>query len=249
MDARDGFKVARSPLRRRGFLRTMVHGVASAALPSAGCTPEDTAAAVLEVDEQRALVSVWSGSQATAEVVLEQTGRVVRAGHVATLGRRGTGVVHVEGLTPGSAYRAIVRTGVHDALEHAFVTAPAIDDKRRVRIAIVADIDVRRFDTALFDDLARAAPDLTVSLGDWPYADDSGVMCSPDEALARYVDARGARGLQPWLERTSVRAIYDDHEVQNNWCGGLALAVATRRYEEALRIWDDFFPRHDPGPR
>jgi phosphodiesterase/alkaline phosphatase D-like protein len=227
----------------------MAHGVATATLPALGCASEEAAAAVLEVDQQRALVSIWSGTESTAEVVLERSGRIVRAGHLATLGQRGTGVVRIEGLAPGRAYRAIVRTGGRDALERAFVTAPAVDDSRRVRMAVVADIDVRRYDTVLVDDLARTAPDLTVSLGDWPYADDSGAMCSAEEVLARYVDARGAAGLQAWLERTSLRAIYDDHEVQNNWCGGLELSVAARRFDEALRVWDDFFPRHEQGPR
>jgi alkaline phosphatase D len=227
----------------------MGHAAAAAALPHAGCSSAEPTAAVLEVDATRALVSVWSGAHVSAEVRLEDATGMVRARSSGELGDHGTGVVRLAGLAPGTAYRAFVHLDGAERLERTFTTAPSADDARDVRLAVIADVDPHR-DNSLFDEIASAAADLTVSLGDWPYVDDAydAGPITAAEIVSRHAEARSASRIQPWLERTSLRAIYDDHEVRNNWCGGDP-ASEVRTHRLALAIWDDFFPRLDAGPR
>lgn len=235
-------------LTRRACLRALGRGAAASALPHVACSSVESSAAVLEVDEHRALVSIWSDADASGEVILETFDGTTMTRSFASFGETGAGVVRLDRLAAGTAYRAIVRVGGNEVFERAFVTAPAVDDARDVRIAVVADIDGSR-DASLFAAIAGVDADITVSLGDWPYVDDSGQrdMSSPEKIVARHVEARSATQLQPWLERTSVRAIYDDHEVRNNWGGGDPTHPNQSNYDAALAIWDEFFPRHDIG--
>jgi hypothetical protein len=223
-------------------------GAAAAGLTQLGCSGGEAAAAVVEVDEHRALVPVWSGSHPALEIVVEANGSILSRS-LASLGKGGTGVARLARLAPATTHRAIVTAGQTELLERTFSTAPAADDTRNVRIAVIADVNVDR-DTSLFEHVALAAADFSVSLGDFPYVDDSGELRPIGEVLSRHVDARTSGDLQPWLARTSLRAIYDDHEFCNNWGGGDLRGDHFTACEVALSIWDGFFPRHDRlGPR
>ncbi|HVK74542.1 MAG TPA: alkaline phosphatase D family protein [Kofleriaceae bacterium] len=237
-------------LTRREWLRATGAGAAAMVLPHVGCGggEAEATALVLEVDDRRALVSVWSAAGGSAEVTVETVTGAVHARERATLGPGGAGVARFDRLAPATAYRARVRTedGV-DLPPYRFVTAPAADDPRPVRLAIGADIDPDpAYDSPMFDTLAAAAADVYVSLGDWPYADNPPFTRTADNCRFRHVEARAAAKLQPWLTTTSVRAIYDDHEVRNDW-DTATWAADPELHDTALAVWDEFFPRHEPA--
>ncbi|NUO48279.1 MAG: hypothetical protein HOV80_05410, partial [Polyangiaceae bacterium] len=228
----------------------MGHGAAATTLAQVGCSTDEAAAAVLEVDEQSALVSVWSASHPALEVVLETNG-LVRSSSLAFLGDDGTGVAKLEQLAPGTKHRAVVIAGDTELFERTFTTAPAEDDTRDVRLAIIADVEVSH-DMSLFDLIEAAGTDFTVTLGDFPYVDDPGQrsISPPDKILTRHVELRTLPRIEDWLASTSLRSIYDDHEVCNNWGGSDLRGDEIDACHVALALWDGFFPRHDrDGPR
>lgn len=223
----------------------MGHGVAATTLAQVGCSSEEAAGAVLEADERRALVSVWSASHPALEVVLETNG-AVRSRSIAFLGEDGTGVARLDELAPGTRHRAIVTAGGSELFERTFTTAPAEDDTRDVRLAVISDVNVSR-DMSLFDLVRAADTDFTVTLGDFPYADEAGRIGSPAQILSRHVELRTLPQIQQFVASTSLRSIYDDHEVCNNWGGGDLRGEEVDACQAALAVWDGFFPRHDPA--
>jgi alkaline phosphatase D len=111
-----------------------------------------------------------------------------------------------------------------------------------VRIAFSADLDVDPIHhSPILETLEAAAPDLYVSLGDWPYADNAPGAITLPEYRARHLEARGADKVQRWLSTVGVRAIYDDHEVGNNWDAEISIADPPR-LAAALTAWDEWFP-------
>src|SRR5207248_1583669 len=132
---------------------------------------------------------------------------------------------------------------------YEFVTAPT--DARPVRLAVGADLDPDpTYDSPIFDTLAAAGADVYVSIGDWPYADNPPFTKTAEGYRYQHVLHRSAAKLQAWLTRTSVHAIYDDHEVRNDW-DGASVAADPALHTTALAVWDEFFPgRWAPdGPR
>jgi phosphodiesterase/alkaline phosphatase D-like protein len=216
----------------------------------AGCSDVGAGTAlVVEVEPTRALFAVWSStaSYATVEV---RTGGVPIGRWEVRFGADGTGRVDATGLTPATAYRARITTSDGVELgESAFTTAPRDDDPRPVRIAVSADVDESPdYDSPIFDAVVAAAPELFVSLGDWPYADNGPPAITRGEYHDKYVQTRTAPRLDAWQRATSFRAIYDDHEFGNDWDGGDRLAEPAR-HEAALAAWDAWFPRRGDGPR
>ena len=96
--------------------------------------------------------------------------------------------------------------------------------------------------------LVAAAPELYVSIGDFPYTDNGPVA----ETVALYRERHAALRADPraraLFEATGVRAIYDDHEFRNNWDAHFA-ALEPARYAHAVQVWDEFFPLRDAPPR
>ncbi len=119
-----------------------------------------------------------------------------------------------------------------------FRTAPDPDSQADFSALIVADIDTNpRFSSGIFDAMAGEGCDFFVSLGDWPYADG----LTRAEYHTRHRAARQLDGMQKLLLDAPGFAIYDDHEVRNDW-------DATTRFLEAERVrigleaWDQWFP-------
>ncbi len=228
---------------RREWLKTTGAGTAAAVLPHGGCGGDgaEATALVMEVTEDRAIVAVWSAAATSAEVAIETLAGEPVGRYPVALGAGGTGSVDALGLAPGTTYRAHVRTSDGtDLPPYTFVTAPA--DGRTVRIAVGADIDPDpAYDSPIFDTLATAGADLYVSLGDWPYADNPPFTGTADSCRSRHVEARTAAKLQAWLTRTSVRGIYDDHEVRNDW-DAASVAADPTLHATTLAVWDEFFP-------
>ncbi|MBK9030975.1 MAG: alkaline phosphatase D family protein [Myxococcales bacterium] len=237
-------------LTRRQWLLAV--GAAGAATQLGGCgdPPPAVTAMVLEVEATRALVSAWAADADRGELVVTTAAGAEVAALALAFDEHGHAHVDVDGLSPATAYRAQVRTDA--GAEHgpiAFVTAPADDDPRPLRLAVSADVDESRdHRSPIFDAIAAAAPELFVCLGDWPYADHGDTAFTRDQ-----YDARHARGhltalFQPWMRASSFRAIYDDHEFANDW-DGAARALDPDRHAAALAAWDAWFPHRGDGPR
>jgi alkaline phosphatase D len=218
-----------------------------ALVPGPACDPDEPGPAtsiLLDVEEERALVVVWSATAMAMTVTIAHVdGRVVGRFH-GTFGESGLSTVDARGLEPTTTYIAAIGLDDTRVLQpHVFVTPPRADDPRPVRIAWSADIDPDpAYDSPIFETLAAEEADLFVSLGDWPYADNPPFPETLDDYRRRHVESRSWSKLQPWLHTTSVRAMLDDHEVRNDWDAG-SYALDTARHDAALQAWDEWFPR------
>jgi alkaline phosphatase D len=200
----------------------------------------DAAAAVFEPTASGFLVSVWARSVRTVTVAIAQ-GAMARSQEVA-LGEGGTGVLEIEGLAPRTAYDVFVIADGARLGPHRARTAPADDDTRPARIAVAADVDPNpEFDSDLAEHVVAAAPELLVTIGDFPYTDNGPPAMTVDEYRERHIETRTHARVRTLLEAMPVRAIYDDHEFRNNWDGARAIAEPSR-YAAAMQTWDEFFP-------
>ncbi len=142
------------------------------------------------------------------------------------LERGGVVAVTVTGLAAATrhAYRFRGPTGVSDA--GAFVTAPPPDAPSDLKLAFSGDADATfqdgapRYSMAVFDAIAAERADLFLFLGDTIYS-DSALAPRPATTLeayrAKYLEARSTAPLRSALRASSVVAIWDDHEVENDF--------------------------------
>lgn len=231
--------------------RAVLAGAGLALLPTCeGDAPGAACSIVMEVEEDRALVVVWSATATTMTVTVAGEDGFAVGRWTARFGAGGIAVVDARELVPGRAYVAAIGLDDGKVMEpHRFVTAPARDDGRAVRIAWSADIDPDpAYDSAMFETLADAQAEMFVSLGDWPYADNPPFPSDRDDYIAAHVLGRSAAKLQRWLHGTSVRGILDDHEVRNDW-DAETYAENPALHDIALGVWDEWFPRRGGGPR
>ncbi|THJ25293.1 MAG: hypothetical protein CAF45_001960 [Nitrospira sp. CG24E] len=154
--------------------------------------------------------------------------------------------VPIEGLMPATRYRFHVVVGrkgregssteAQIAARGEFTTLPEAKNQAPVTFAWSGDLGGQQHcrrgaaGYPIFDVMLAQHPDFFLFLGDSIYADD--VCPSPPnepgadfrattltEYRARHRDQRGAEALRRFLERTPVYAIWDDHEVQNDFAG------------------------------
>lgn len=231
---------------RREWLRLVGAGSAALALGCGDAAPpstRDAGVAVLEPAADALTIAVWArtGRAATIEV---RTGAVRRVTTVA-LSAAGVGTLDVLGLPPGTVHAITVTVGDLRLGPYRGRTAPADDDGRPVRFAIIADVDVNpAFRSDLAGHVADADPDLLIGLGDFPYTDDGPPAMDLDAYRARHAATRTLPEVRALLDRTPLRAIYDDHEFRNNWDAGL-VATEGARFAAAMTAWDEFFPLRD----
>lgn len=233
---------------RRQWLQAMT-GVAVAGV--GGCGDRGPATAlVLEVDATRAIIAAWSAFARHAVVRITSVTGAPAGQWRLEFGADGTGWIDATGLAPATQYRArITASDQRDLGELAFTTAPRDDDPRPVRLAVSADLDESvDYASPIFEAAVRAEPELFVSLGDWPYADNGPAAVTRDEYHGKYVVNRLEPRLAPWLRSTSFRAIYDDHEFANDW-DEAARTADPARHAAATAVWDAWFPRRGGGPR
>jgi alkaline phosphatase D len=151
-----------------------------------------------------------------------------------------------DGLKPGSRYRYAVLTGKPDDPDHAlrasngaegqFTTPPADDQARPVTFVWSGDVggqqQCRRPPDGykIFERLLQVQPDFAVMLGDTIYADEA---CSAppnvpgseftagtlDEYRRKHRYQREDPALKRFLASVPVYAVWDDHEVRNNFSG------------------------------
>jgi alkaline phosphatase D len=144
--------------------------------------------------------------------------------------------VALEGLTPATRYRYRVSQDGGPRVEGEFGTAPAADQSARVTFVWSGDLGGGGFCRSVdggyhvFRAMARQPADFFLFVGDTMYAD---VACNkPDtipganfrartlaEYRARHRYNREDPAFQDFLRRTPVYAIWDDHEVRNDFAG------------------------------
>lgn len=229
---------------RRTLLQLLGAGVAGLAVGCGDNTvpdPASAAAAVLEPDPASFLVAVWTSLGLPAATIEVRTAGVLMS-EVPIALADGIGVAAIGSLTPDTAYEVTIVVGDLRTGPHRVRTAPLPDDPRPVRIAISADVDPSpAFDSGLLDALAAEAPELHISIGDFPYTDNGPPAQTVAEYRARHAEVRTHPPVRGLLEACGMYAIYDDHEFRNNWDAHF-VAAEPERYAAAMQVWDEFFP-------
>jgi len=219
-----------------------------------GCPPldPDHAVATFEVDDQSAIVSAYAagGGLATVTLTLPDGSERNYGPLELAIDRGNTGELVLDNLMPNTSYSYVLafEGGTVSSTCH-FRTAPVPTESADYSLLFSADIDVcPEFDSPIFDAMARTDAAFFVCLGDWPYADNPPGPETLAEYRARYKQVRGAGKVQRLVARMPTYAIYDDHEVWNNWDGALRQSQP-ERVQMALRAWDEWFPLRSDNVR
>jgi alkaline phosphatase D len=205
-------------------------------------------------DVTAATAVLWTRPEQQAPVMVELTtdggfASILRQSPAAPAPDRGSVVtVAVAGLAPATryAYRFRSPAGVSEA--GAFVTAPANDASGDLRLAFSGDADTTlqngatRYPLTVFDAIAAERADIFLFLGDTIYA-DSALAPRPaatlEEYRVRHLEARSAAPLRAALRASSVVAIWDDHEVENDFD---AETVNQAKFAAGLRAFTEAWP-------
>lgn len=235
-------------LTRREVLRLAGAGAAGLAL---GCgdnepsRPPGThhASLVLEPDSGAFSIAVWSSLSTSVAVSVHDSRNAEVLATIVALDDAGRCVIDVGDLEPATTYTVeLLCSGGTRLGPHTVRTAPADSDAGPVRIAVSADLDPSpEFDSTLLAQLAAAAPDLYVSIGDFPYTDNGPPAMDVPTYRARHAELRTTPKVRACFDTMGVRAIYDDHEFRNNW-DAMFVASEPARYAAAMQVWDEFFP-------
>jgi alkaline phosphatase D len=181
-----------------------------------------------------------------------------------------TASVLLDGLKPGTAYRYVVRAGppgeskdrTGPMVEGRFATPPADDQAKPLTFAWSGDLGgqqrCRRPPSgyAIFDEILRHQPHVMIFLGDTIYGDDrcpsppnapgsESTASALDEYRAKHRYQREDTALQRFLAVTPVYAIWDDHEVRNNFSGPIDPLMPAGR-QALLEYWPISTPPEDP---
>jgi phosphodiesterase/alkaline phosphatase D-like protein len=155
-------------------------------------------------------------------------------------------------LLPGQLYYFRWRHISADSPIGTFRTAPAPDLSASARFTWTGDSDGTRVaglpawnNFEVFDAVRAEAGDFFIYLGDTIYA-DSAKRAAPavtlDEYRAVYKEARGYPSLQGLLQSVSTYAIWDDHEVVDDWSGQTVDPVL---YSTGRRSFNEYMPALD----
>jgi len=238
---------------RRELLRLVGAGAAGLGVAGlgAGCgdddppSPTSAAAAVLDPDASSFIVVVWTRNATEARITVRADGATVADTWIALAA--GSGSIRITGLRADRAHEVTIDAGGLALGPHQVRTAPHPDDPRPIRIAISADVDPSpEFASGIFDAVVAEAPELYVSLGDFPYADNAPGAQTVEEYRQRHREVRTHPPVRALLEAAGMYAIYDDHEFRNDWDAHFA-EVEHARYLAATQVWDEFFPVRTPG--
>lgn len=190
-----------------------------------------------EVTDTGAVVWVrgFAESPVTVEYVPAKAGPSRVASVAVTRAADWTGKVTLTGLAPATRYRYQVKQGGEE-VAGTFVTAPAPGEARPVTFLWSGDLGGGRICRGIrdgypiFGSMTRLAPDFFLFVGDTIYAD---IRCGgPDwvpgydfaaTTLAEFHEKhrynRSDPAVQDFFRATSVYAIWDDHEVRNDFSG------------------------------
>lgn len=168
-----------------------------------------------------------------------------------------TGKIVLAPLEPGTRYRYTVAQNKAEVTGE-FVTAPAPGAAALVRFAWSGDLGSRGHcrrpggGFPIFRVMSREPPDFFLFVGDTIYADH---VCGESERVpgydfvagrladfwAKHRYNRADPAVQAYFRRASVYAIWDDHEVRNNFAG-----PSEPLMEVARRAFIDYFPIRPP---
>jgi alkaline phosphatase D len=205
------------PLEAESPSVTFTHGFAS------GDVTPSSAVLWTRIDQEVELTVEVSTDPTFQDMTFEQT-------VLATRDNDFTAQVVVSPLEPDQTYFYRWRTGDSTSDVGSFRTPPTSDKSTAVRFAYSGDSDGTQvdgvpffndfevLDAALLEDL-----DFFVYLGDTIYSDSSLRATGPAVTLDEYRDTykvnREIAALRNLMEATSVYAIWDDHEVHNDYDG------------------------------
>jgi alkaline phosphatase D len=182
--------------------------------------------------------------------------------------------IPLEGLTPATSYRyRLLTAGLpgkagaakDDWAERAtgrFRTPASANTSEPVRFLWSGDLGGQthcRDRTAgyqIFDRMSRTEPAFAILLGDLIYGDErcpsppnlpgsDFVASTPDEFRAKHRYQRGDPALRRFLAEVPVYAIWDDHEVRNNFAGPHEPLMPFGR-QALLEYWPIATPAEDP---
>ncbi|MBI4610013.1 MAG: alkaline phosphatase D family protein [Candidatus Rokubacteria bacterium] len=173
-----------------------------------------------------------------------------------------TGKVVLTNLLPATRYAYRLRHGGAEGSGH-FVTAPRPGDPRPVTFLWSGDLGGRSFcrhiddGYAIFRTMATRNPDFFLFVGDTIYADHrcggpdrvpgyDFVATTLEEFREKHRYNRADPHLQAFFRATSVYAIWDDHEVRNDFAGTVEplMPVGRRAF---LDYWPIVPPAEEPG--
>ncbi len=214
-------------------------GAAAERLPAAA-SEDAPLVAVGEVAADRAVVWARAPGAETAEVVLRAGNTAITTAARIAPERDHTAHLVVEGLSPATRYRyrATLRPGGH-TLEGHFATAPADDAAAPLRFAFGGDVggqnvcrDLRE-GMPVFRGLSPKRLDFFLGLGDMIYADGVcesrghygntqvpggfGPASDAEGFRAHWRYNRADAGVRALLRATPYYAVWDDHEVVNDF--------------------------------
>lgn len=229
----------------------LVVALLSAPAPAGG----DVLVTVGDVTATTALLWLSAPGMSRAALVVEP-GRAPGDARTLVLEPDGRAVAALTGLEPGRRHRYRLRAG-RGSVAGTFVTAPAPDDPAPVRVVWSGDLGARGHcrrpgGWRVFDAIAARRPDVVLFAGDTIYADHrcghaavagaDFVARTLEEFRAKHRYNRADPALQRLLRATSVAAVWDDHDVRNNF------AMATERLGPVgLRAFLDSWPVSAPG--
>ena len=168
-----------------------------------------------------------------------------------------TARVLITGLTPDQTYYYRWRNNTGTSQIGTFRTAPAPTQKADVRFAYSGDSDgttritdgFRYNNFESLDAAVREDADFFVYLGDTIYA-DSQLKPKPDETLDEFRQSykvnREYEALRNLLRSTSTYAIWDDHEVRDNFAGQ---TVDPTLFANGRRAFLEYMPMTESGLR
>ena len=163
---------------------------------------------------------------------------------VAEAGADFTARIDVDGLEPGTQYYyRFVGAGDVVSPVGSFVTAPAEEAAADVVFAFSGDSEAGFRPFAILNTIRADNPDFFIYLGDTVYADYEfegmpGAV-SVDDYWQRYKINREDDALRQLLASTSTYAIWDDHEVMNDFAGE---AVDAARLAAGRQAFLEYFP-------
>ncbi|CAB4243969.1 Phosphodiesterase/alkaline phosphatase D [Methylacidimicrobium sp. AP8] len=178
--------------------------------------------------------------------------RVVASGEVETGPARDyTAKADVTGLEPGTRYFYRWSGEGHRSPTGRTETLPERADRFRIAVASCQHYGAG-FYTA-YRSIAADQPDLLVHLGDWIYEfptygaaaarpDPVGVAEDLSSYRAKHRLYRSDPDFQRALQSVPVAAIWDDHEVQNDYSGKAARFYAPRRLQAAYQAYFEYVP-------
>jgi alkaline phosphatase D len=245
-------------------LRLLAAAILAAWAAAAGAEEPRLLVTVGEVSDRGAVAWIRGTSLSPVSIAYSRAGGGEERQAQVTLSSASdrTGKAALSGLESGTRYR--YRASQDGAsVEGVFVTAPAPDSETPVTFAWSGDLGsrgrCRRVTDGypIFRAMARVPVDFFLFVGDTIYSDH---VCDGPEFVpgsgfvaktlpqyhAKHRYNRADAGLQAYLRQTSVFAIWDDHEVVNNFSGSVEPRMPTGR-----QAFIDYFPivppREEPG--